>query len=39
LAAGSLPPESEACEAFAPYGFYGLDPEVAGAITGFVAGL
>ena len=36
---GGLPPKSEPCEAFAPHGFYGLDPEVAGAITGFVAGL
>jgi dienelactone hydrolase len=36
---GGRPAESEPCEAFAPHGFYGLDPEVAGAIAGFVAGL
>jgi hypothetical protein len=36
---GGLPPKSEPCEAFAPHGFYGLDPEVVGAITGFVSGL
>ena len=36
---GGRPAESEPCEAFAPHGFYGLDSEVAGAITGFVAGL
>jgi len=36
---GGLPPKSEPCEAFAPHGFYGLDPEVAGAIAGFVGGL
>lgn len=36
---GGLPPKSEPCEAFAPHGFYGLDPEVAGAITGFAGGL
>jgi hypothetical protein len=36
---GGLPPKSDPCEAFAPHGFYGLDPEVSGAITGFVAGL
>ena len=36
---GGLPAESEPCEARAPHGFYGLDPEVAGAITGWIAGL
>jgi hypothetical protein len=36
---GGLPPKSEPCEAFAPHGFYGLDNEVAGAITGFVGAL
>jgi dienelactone hydrolase len=36
---GGLPPKSEPCEAFAPHGFYGLDPEVVGAITGFVRAL
>jgi dienelactone hydrolase len=36
---GGLPPESEPCEARAPHGFYGLDPNVVTAITGFVAGL
>jgi hypothetical protein len=36
---GGRPAESEPCEAFAPHGFYGLDPEVAGAITGFVGAL
>jgi dienelactone hydrolase len=36
---GGLPPTSEPCEAFAPHGFYGLDPEVAGAITGWIGGL
>ena len=36
---GGLPPKSEPCEAFAPHGFYGLDPEVAGAITAFVGAL
>jgi dienelactone hydrolase len=36
---GGLPPKSEPCEAFAPHGFYGLDPEVVAAITGFVGGL
>ena len=36
---GGSRPESEPCEARSPHGFYGLDPEVVGAITGFVAGL
>jgi dienelactone hydrolase len=36
---GGLPPKSEPCEAFAPHGFYGLDPDVVAAITGFVGGL
>src|SRR5215468_6632456 len=36
---GGLPPKSEPCEAFAPHGFYGLNPEVTGAITGFVGAL
>jgi len=36
---GGLPPKSEPCEAFAPHGFYGLDPEVVAAITDFVGGL
>jgi dienelactone hydrolase len=36
---GGSPPESEPCEARSPHGFYGLDPEVVAAITGFVGGL
>jgi dienelactone hydrolase len=36
---GGSRPESEPCEARSPHGFYGLDAEVVGAITGFVAGL
>ena len=36
---GGLPSESEPCEALAPHGFHGLDPEVVAAITGFVGGL
>jgi dienelactone hydrolase len=36
---GGSRPESEPCEARSPHGFYGLDPDVVGAITGFVAGL
>ena len=36
---GGLPPESEPCEARAPHGFYGLDPSVVTAITGFAGGL
>jgi dienelactone hydrolase len=36
---GGSRPESEPCEARSPHGFYGLDPEVVGAITGFVGGL
>jgi dienelactone hydrolase len=36
---GGLRPESEPCEARSPHGFYGLDPEVAGAVTGWIAGL
>ena len=36
---GGLRPESEPCEARSPHGFYGLDAEVAGAITGWIVGL
>jgi hypothetical protein len=36
---GGSRPESEPCEARSPHGFYGLDAEVVGAITGFVGGL
>jgi hypothetical protein len=36
---GGSRPESEPCEARSPHGFYGLDPDVVGAITGFVGGL
>jgi hypothetical protein len=36
---GGSRPESEPCEARSPHGFYGLDPEVAGAITGWVGSL
>jgi hypothetical protein len=36
---GGLPPKSEPCEALAPHGFYGLDPEVAAAITGWIGEL
>jgi dienelactone hydrolase len=33
---GGSPPESEPCEARAPHGFYGLDPEVVAAITSWI---
>lgn len=36
---GGLPAESEPCEARSPHGFYGLDPDVARAITGWIARL
>jgi len=36
---GGLPAESEPCEARAPHGFYGLDSDVAGAITGWIGGI
>jgi dienelactone hydrolase len=36
---GGSRPESEPCEARSPHGFYGLDPEVAGAITAWVSAL
>jgi dienelactone hydrolase len=36
---GGSRPESEPCEARSPHGFYGLDPEVAGAITAWVGAL
>jgi hypothetical protein len=36
---GGLPAESEPCEARAPHGFYGLDPEVVNAVTGWIGGL
>lgn len=36
---GGLPAESEPCEARAPHGFYGLDPEVVGAITAWIGSL
>jgi len=36
---GGQPAESEPCEAHSPHGFWGLDPEVAGAITGWIGSL
>ena len=36
---GGLPAESEPCEARAPHGFYGLDPDVVDAITGWIGSL
>ena len=33
---GGQPPESEPCEARSPHGFWGLDPAVVGAITGWI---
>jgi hypothetical protein len=36
---GGLPAESEPCEARSPHGFWGLDPEVVGAITGWIGSL
>lgn len=36
---GGLPAESEPCEARSPHGFYGLDPAVVGAITGWIGEL
>jgi len=36
---GGLPAESEPCETRSPHGFWGLDPAVAGAITGWIGEL
>jgi hypothetical protein len=36
---GGLPAESEPCEARAPHGFYGLDPEVVTAVSGWIGAL
>jgi dienelactone hydrolase len=36
---GGLPAESEPCEARSPHGFYGLDPDVVSAITGWIGRL
>jgi len=36
---GGLPAESEPCEARSPHGFYGLDPDVVDAITGWIGSL
>jgi len=36
---GGSRPESEPCEARSPHGFYGLDPEVVAAITGWIGEL
>ena len=36
---GGLPAKSEPCEARSPHGFYGLDPNVVGAITGWIGSL
>ena len=33
---GGLPPKSDACNALSPHGFYGLDNEVTGKITGWI---
>lgn len=33
---GGLPPKSDACNALSPHGFYGLDSEVVGRITGWI---